>query len=737
VSPSSNCSVTHSLPPPPPSLSGINYTHEKLKNYYHFMVFEKEQILYRQEGLRLSSTFSPKYLENSNQIDFFENPVTGLFTILNEHTTLTMKQGDTSRTREADQKFLTSLSDKNKMNPCFEVSEDLMKESQFILHHYTIPVRYRVENLLERNKGIREINFTTLSTKNNQQVVYSTDNSLKPAAKPDVVLPTIQSSRTLASGGSTTRTSTIQTTIRNKTKTICSVYHSEVCDLLVKLQETRSHFVICLKPNDQSLPLRYDVPLMKQQIQSYSLLETCLVTSNFISRQLSFSTFFQKYRVLLYPLGVSSWTKSIFQFLHSTTGDGTPKRGMNSPHGSDEKEEEKEKVVISEESYRSAVLSFIDLIPITQLILNRLYPPSEDEDELKGGGSGGDEGARSALHHHRSNLQIFSNYLKVGHSSVFLLSNIYDLLERLYYLTTDLIARKLQRIWKLHRAQEDPSPQRILIRSMRYFNHFHFLKVRDTTLAAILIQRKYRQHRERSRYLVERLSLRLPRGMMVITAPAAVLEGENVLSCEIVMRAKAMGPQSNGTETDTGTGTEMIKKKTHRSSVSFWDTLMPEEEKRGKGDPETTRREEKEDNPSEGIKNEEMYSLESGEKVLEQQVTDAHESNLVIGSEPIAKVSMKGETAQPPAASASDGDASRSSIHDPSPQSTLLPSLAPQLTGSSKEGIDCQSHSPLHPSPSSSSETSLLLPLLHGPESPTSTQKSSCCCSCSCSCTIS
>jgi myosin heavy subunit len=448
------------------------------------MIFEMEQILYAQEGLRLTTTFSPKYLENSNQIDFFENPVTGLFAILNEHT----KQSDA----QAEKKFLMSLIRKNETNPCFEATESLVAQNQFIIHHYTIPVVYQVENILERNKGIREINFTTLSS--NNQRLYSTDNSQHhlSTTSPDVILPTLQSSSSLTSAGgsgTTTPTSTksIQTTIRSKSKTICSVYFSEVCDLIVKLQGTKSHFIICLKPNHERSATLCDLPLMKQQIQSYSILETCLVTSNFISRQLSFPIFFHKYRVLLYPLGLCSWTKSIFQFLNGlqteelTSSPSSP----SSPSPSS-----------SRSSYRETVLSFIDLIPVTQLILNQLYPPTSEGDDSQ-----------------RNDLQIFSNNLKVGHTNIFLLSNIYDLLERLYYLTTDLIARKLQRIWKLHRTQKTVAAQtqRVVMRSMRYFNHFRFLKVRDTTIAAIQIQRKYRQHLQRRRYLCEvRLSTQLP-----------------------------------------------------------------------------------------------------------------------------------------------------------------------------------------------------------------------------------
>jgi hypothetical protein len=500
------------------------------------MIFEMEQILYAQEGLKLSNPSHASdlkmTLDNSHQIDFFENPTDGLFALLNE----SMKPvGGAVAAGGEDQKFLQLLIKKNQKNPCFRVisaPETLPgtetdatspaaaavgasdPKNLFIIQHYTIPVKYSVDHIIERNKGIREINFTTLSRKNPKRF-YTTDNSqsqlvsasassqsqLIPPSPAQSLTPspsthTLTNANSLSSSNLSTliekssmslssdtmKVASVQTSIRNKSKTICSVYYTEVCDLIVKLQGTKSHFILCLKPNHLRTPLCYDLSLMRQQIQSYSIFETSLVTSNFISRQLSFPIFIYKYRVLLYPIGVCSFTKPIFNFLHRAN-TATP-TNTTAPS-----------TATTAETYRLIIISFIDLIPITHLILAQLYPINDLP---------------------VIDLQDYSTSLKVGQAnSVFLLSNIFEILERLYYLTTDLIARKLQRIWKINQITKlqnqsqsqskgkalSAATQSAVLRSLHYFNYFRTQKARDVIVSSILIQRKYRQYALRKRYL--------------------------------------------------------------------------------------------------------------------------------------------------------------------------------------------------------------------------------------------
>ena len=488
------------------------------------MIFEMEQILYAQEGLSLSTSSQQAItdlkanLDNSNQIDFFENPTRGLFSLLNESMKPSAAAGRGAGDDE-DQKFLQLLVRRNENSSCFSLpygtsstgtETGYHKTNLFIIQHYTISVKYSVDHIIERNKGIREINFTTLSRKNPKRF-YTTDNSqsqlpssqsshslstsLSTHAPPITSLSssnlsTLVEKSSMSLSSDTMKVAEVQTSIRNKSKTICSVYYFEVCDLIVKLQGTKSHFILCLKPNNLKAPVSYDLALMRQQIQSYSILETSLVTSNFISRQLSFPIFFYKYRVLLYPIGFCSLTKPIFEFLQTTaaTAGGT---GAG--------------------SYRNTIISFIDLVPITHLILAQLYPP----DDLP-----------------VIDLQDYSTSLKVGQeNSIFLLSNIFEILERLYYLTTDLIARKLQRIWKIRKSQKlqneksNSGTQAAVLRSLHYFNYFRSQRARDVVVSSILIQRKYRQYSLRKRYL-----------SVVRPPPSQQQLEEEIIKCQSLIR---------------------------------------------------------------------------------------------------------------------------------------------------------------------------------------------------------
>lgn len=449
---------------------GINYTHEKLKGYYYFIVFENEQKLYQKEGVKYLHIFSPKELDNTSQIDLFENPITGIFSVLNDY----MKQPEST-----DEKYLEALIRKNQQNPLFSTSSNsetihspdldntsslnskFKKEKEkynFTLLHYNIPVTYSTENILEKNRGIREINFMTFNGANR---VYSSDNSqhinaLMKKTSTQLSSSDLQSNQELTKsisvGIDTKKSIPIHTSISKKSKTISGVYQSDVCDLIIKLQQTHSHFVICLKPNQNKSSIEYNSLLMSQQIKSYGLLETCKVTSNSISCQLQFSIFLQKYRVILYGIGYCSFTRDIFNFLHHKTS----KESLS--------------------NYKSIIIKFIDILSISQLILNRIYHYDQENNKL---------------------IE-FSKFIKVGQSHVFLLGSIFESLERLNYLTTEVIAKKLQRIWKIYKFKK--TVKIITIQSLQYFNYILFKKIQLEIRSAILIQRQYRVHRYRKQY---------------------------------------------------------------------------------------------------------------------------------------------------------------------------------------------------------------------------------------------
>ena len=410
-------------------------------------MFENQQKLYENDGMKYYHRFSSKELNNLEQIDLFENPTTGIFSVLNS----SMKQSEAS-----DEKFLESLIRKNQQNPHFSTSK---QKNSFTLFHYNIPVTYSVQSILEKNKGIREINFITFTGTNR---MYSSDNSqhhvnsLLNKNSTQLSSSDLQPNQELTQSISisiddNSKSIPIHTKISKKSKTISEVYQSEVCDLMIKLQETHSHFVICLKPNQNKSSSEYDSFLMSQQIKSYGILETCRVTSNSISCQLQFSIFLQKYRSILYAVGYCSFTKEIFHFLQHKTLKETP---IN---------------------YKNIIIKFIDTLSISQYILNRIYFQNE-----------------------LVPLIDFYKYIRVGQSHVFLLGSSFESLETLNYLTTDLVAKKLQRIWQIYKFKK--TVKIITIQSLQYFNYILFKKIQLEIRSAILIQRQYRVHNFKKMY---------------------------------------------------------------------------------------------------------------------------------------------------------------------------------------------------------------------------------------------
>lgn len=219
----------------------VNYTNEKLQQFFNHHMFVQEQEEYRKE--RVDWNFVDFGLDLQPTIDLLEraNPI-GILACLDEDCVVP-KATDKSYCEKLG-RLWRGKSEK------FEVSRF---GDAFIINHYAGKVEYSTEGWLEKNKDPLNENVTKLLACSTDQFIaelfsdYSTDDSRL-----------------------TGFTSPVK---RGQFRTVSQKYRESLTLLMQQLYSTQPHFVRCIIPNEEKQPGVLNAKLILDQLRCNGVLE--------------------------------------------------------------------------------------------------------------------------------------------------------------------------------------------------------------------------------------------------------------------------------------------------------------------------------------------------------------------------------------------------------------------------------------------------------------------------------
>lgn len=238
----------------------INYTNERLQQFFNHHMFITEQAEYAREGIEW--TFVDYGHDLQPTIDLIErsNPV-GILACLDESCVLP-KATDATFT----EKVSTLWKGKSEK---FQVSR-FDSTGRFSVIHYAGRVEYTTVGWLEKNKDPLNENLTRLlATSNNPFIAslfsdYSSDARHRGAAF----------------------------------RTVAQRHRESLNALMSQLEATRPHFVRCIIPNEAKQPGQFDPLLVLHQLRCNGVLEGIRVCRSGYPNRLKFSDFCRLYEVL-------------------------------------------------------------------------------------------------------------------------------------------------------------------------------------------------------------------------------------------------------------------------------------------------------------------------------------------------------------------------------------------------------------------------------------------------------
>ncbi|KAM6118725.1 myosin heavy chain, skeletal muscle, adult-like [Phoenicopterus ruber ruber] len=248
----------------------INFTNEKLQQFFNHHMFVLEQEEYKKEGIEW--TFIDFGMDLAACIELIEKPM-GIFSILEEEC-MFPKATDTSFKNKLYDQHLGKSANFQKPKPTKGKAE-----AHFSLIHYAGTVDYNITGWLEKNKD--PLNETVIG-------LYQ-KSSLKTLA---LLFANYGGADAEGGGkkGGKKKGSSFQT--------VSALFRENLNKLMTNLRSTHPHFVRCIIPNETKTPGAMEHELVLHQLRCNGVLEGIRICRKGFPSRVLYADFKQRYRVL-------------------------------------------------------------------------------------------------------------------------------------------------------------------------------------------------------------------------------------------------------------------------------------------------------------------------------------------------------------------------------------------------------------------------------------------------------
>merc|ERR1711931_298340 len=242
----------------------INYTNERLQQFFNHHMFVLEQEEYKKEGIKWESIDFG--MDLAQTIDLIEKPG-GILAMLEEEYIVP---------KATDQTYLAKMhkvhAGNNKMYKKPTPKETKQGGGDFVLHHYAGSVGYSVAGWLEKNKDPINEHTASLFSKATEGLVaylfqdYNPDKAGKRKG--------------------------------SAFQTVSARHKQSLHGLMDTLMATSPHFVRYIIPNENKAPGEVDGQLVLHQLRCNGVLEGIRICRKGFPSRMAFSDFRQRYQIL-------------------------------------------------------------------------------------------------------------------------------------------------------------------------------------------------------------------------------------------------------------------------------------------------------------------------------------------------------------------------------------------------------------------------------------------------------
>ncbi|KAB0340287.1 hypothetical protein FD754_023259, partial [Muntiacus muntjak] len=249
----------------------INFTNEKLQQFFNHHMFVLEQEEYKKEGIEWE--FIDFGMDLAACIELIEKPM-GIFSILEEEC-MFPKATDTSFKNKLYEQHLGKSNNFQKPKPAKG-----KVEAHFSLIHYAGTVDYNITGWLDKNKD--PLNETVVG-------LYQ-KSSVKTLAFLFSGAASAEAEGGGGKKGGKKKGSSFQT--------VSALFRENLNKLMTNLRSTHPHFVRCIIPNETKTPGAMEHELVLHQLRCNGVLEGIRICRKGFPSRILYADFKQRYKVL-------------------------------------------------------------------------------------------------------------------------------------------------------------------------------------------------------------------------------------------------------------------------------------------------------------------------------------------------------------------------------------------------------------------------------------------------------
>uniref|UniRef100_A0A673KV56 Myosin heavy chain, fast skeletal muscle-like n=1 Tax=Sinocyclocheilus rhinocerous TaxID=307959 RepID=A0A673KV56_9TELE len=248
----------------------INFTNEKLQQFFNHHMFVLEQEEYKKEGIEWE--FIDFGMDLAACIELIEKPM-GIFSILEEECMFPKATDITFKNKLYDQHLGKSA--------CFQKPKPVKgkAEAHFSLVHYAGTVDYNITGWLDKNKDPLNDSVVQLYQKSAMKLLAH--------------LYVAHASSEAESGGKRGGKKK-----GGSFQTVSALFRENLGKLMTNLRSTHPHFVRCLIPNESKTPGLMENHLVIHQLRCNGVLEGIRICRKGFPSRILYGDFKQRYKVL-------------------------------------------------------------------------------------------------------------------------------------------------------------------------------------------------------------------------------------------------------------------------------------------------------------------------------------------------------------------------------------------------------------------------------------------------------
>jgi myosin protein heavy chain len=273
----------------------INYTNEKLQQFFNNHMFKLEQEEYIRE--QINWTFIDFGMDSQATIDLIDaKQPPGIMTLLDESVYVNAD----------DKRFLEKCHSQHKIHPKY--NEPRFSKTAMEISHYAGKVSYETENWVEKNKDPLQVDLMTAMVESTNELVKRifTDRGLAVAGQ----------SGSLVSGKAKAGRAA-----RGANFITVGAHHKEGLNSLMKtLYSTEPHFIRCILPNHAKKAGQIEDACVLEQLRCNGVLEGIRISRKGFPNRIVYSEFIKRYYLLCpsvprNPADVKEATKAVLEFI--------------------------------------------------------------------------------------------------------------------------------------------------------------------------------------------------------------------------------------------------------------------------------------------------------------------------------------------------------------------------------------------------------------------------------------